>query len=37
MKTILNWMGNHPILTIVLLVVVFSGLADLIKAFAGAR
>jgi hypothetical protein len=37
MKTVLNWMGNHPILTIVLLVVVFSGLADLITAIAAAR
>ena len=31
-KEILEWMGEHPILTVVILVVVFGGIADILQA-----
>lgn len=31
----LNWIADHPIISIIGLIVILSGLADIIKAFRG--
>ena len=33
--TLLTWIGEHPILGVVLLIVIFAGLEELIRAWRG--
>jgi hypothetical protein len=34
-QELLEWMSEHPILTVVVLLVVFGGLADILRALLG--